>query len=528
MSHYPSVYPSEVKYRPGRIQSLDAEQEIILKQCWASFMTYWGYEICISSDDIRSKDSFVASSATRNAPKMTRRQSVETIRAVKKKKSFFSKSPKQIRSTSQKRVKQIEAADSERHEAVEEPSEFVRYVYTHHYKQAFQYSDDYFSDDDDVSSLNDDAESMQTYYTAATTPSVTTALGSVVQKAKTPSGTFQVKARPSVLPGMAKYKPQVVHKSMCNLVKNDLIDNLVLRYIRARKYVYEDAMVMITSSLHWKETEYPVDQWLREADGPSFVKGTNKGFVKNFTVGKSAIRGHDKKGNPLFMFQSRKHFAHDSPLESTERFAVVIIEWCRLFLREVTESVDLCSVMFDLTGFSMKNSDNAPIKFLTAMFEAHYPESLGIIIVHNAPWIFSTVWNIIKNWLDPVVLSKIHFTKGYEDLKEFIDPEHIPSYLGGEGAGEVPYPEPTKNDVVPPKKKDAEYRQLRLERDELFMRFIEVTRKWVESANPEVSSQYLRDKIQLSYQMSDNYIALDPYIRNPGVYDRDGTLTLRN
>ena len=53
-------------------------------------------------------------------------------------------------------------------------------------------------------------------------------------------------------------------------------------------------------------------------------------------------------------------------------------------------------------------------------------------MIHNAPWIFSTVWNIIKNWLDPVVASKIHFTKDAKELSKFIDPTLIPDYLGGE------------------------------------------------------------------------------------------------
>ena len=45
--------------------------------------------------------------------------------------------------------------------------------------------------------------------------------------------------------------------------------------------------------------------------------------------------------------------------------------------------------MFDLTGFSLSNMDYVPVKFLIQCLEANYPESLGCILIHNAPWGFS-------------------------------------------------------------------------------------------------------------------------------------------
>jgi hypothetical protein len=32
--------------------------------------------------------------------------------------------------------------------------------------------------------------------------------------------------------------------------------------------------------------------------------------------------------------------------------------------------------------------DYPPIKFIIKCFEANYPESLGAVLVHKAPWIF--------------------------------------------------------------------------------------------------------------------------------------------
>ena len=41
-----------------------------------------------------------------------------------------------------------------------------------------------------------------------------------------------------------------------------------------------------------------------------------------------------------------------------------------------------------MTGFSMANMDYGPVKFMIKCFEANYPESLGVVLVHKSPWIF--------------------------------------------------------------------------------------------------------------------------------------------
>ena len=57
-----------------------------------------------------------------------------------------------------------------------------------------------------------------------------------------------------------------------------------------------------------------------------------------------------------------------------------------------------------MTGFSLANmvsfliilvtseliplQDYSPVKFMIKCFEANYPESLGAVLVHKAPWVF--------------------------------------------------------------------------------------------------------------------------------------------
>jgi hypothetical protein len=38
---------------------------------------------------------------------------------------------------------------------------------------------------------------------------------------------------------------------------------------------------------------------------------------------------------------------------------------------------------------SFSTQEYQPVKFIIKCFEANYPESLGLLLIHNAPWIFS-------------------------------------------------------------------------------------------------------------------------------------------
>lgn len=272
--------------------------------------------------------------------------------------------------------------------------------------------------------------------------------------------------------------------------------------------------------MDWKSTECLAYEWLLEGDAPSFLKGTNPTFVKNFDKRKAYISGRDKKDNIIFGFRASLHLTTDAnPQDEMKRWSITMIEWCRFFFADIKKSKDQASVIFDLTDFSLKNADYSTIKFIADVFEAHYPECLEKIFIFNAPWIFQTMWNIIKGWFDPVVASKITFVKDLSEITEFIDISQIPTFMGGELDVELDYPVPRKADVQT-KPKDSRFQQLIKERDELNLQLLDRTARWIESYDPKMSSKYLEEKINVAIKLSKNYVELDPYIRRKGIIDR--------
>lgn len=137
-------------------------------------------------------------------------------------------------------------------------------------------------------------------------------------------------------------------------------------------------------------------------------------------------------------------------------------------------------------------------------------------MVHKAPWIFQSIWSIIRGWLDPVVASKIHFTKSVEDMEAYIPRSNILKELGGDDDWSYTYVEPVpgENDLMV---KGAEVKEVLLrKREGQVKEFEQLTKKWVEGEqNGGARARVVED-------LRKGYWELDPYLRARTVYDRTG------
>ncbi|SCU77924.1 LAMI_0A02806g1_1 [Lachancea mirantina] len=317
-------------------------------------------------------------------------------------------------------------------------------------------------------------------------------------------------------------EPSEVRENFWDMLRTDYPDNLLLRFLRARKWDTHKAMSMIAHTLRWRLKEAKPDEVIMGGELAAYKKN-EKGYIKNIELSKATIRGFDNKGRPIVYVRPRLHHSSDQTEDEMKEYCLLIIEQTRLFLKE---PVDCATILFDLTDFSMANMDYSPVQYLISCFEAHYPECLGHLFIHKAPWIFPPIWNIIKNWLDPVVASKIVFTKNTSDLVKYIPEKHIPASLGGDDKYDFDsFKKPDES--VDAKLQDHETRNaIQEKRSAIIKSYIDTTVAWIESTAEKESSELLQRKIELSKQLSDNFRKLDPYIRSRSVYDINGTLEL--
>jgi len=189
----------------------------------------------------------------------------------------------------------------------------------------------------------------------------------------------------------------------------------------------------------------------------------------------------------------------------------------------LTPPVDTATIIFDMTGFSMANMDYTPVKFMIKCFEANYPESLGAVLVHKAPWVFQGIWKVIRGWLDPVVANKVHFTNNTQEMEEFIPRSQILKELEGDEDWEYQYVEPVagENETM---KDTVTSGKLVAEREILYREYEDATFQWIRDHEGEQGQAVKATRDEIAKRMREGYWKVDPYLRARSLYDRIGVL----
>ncbi|KAK1831191.1 phosphatidylinositol transfer protein CSR1 [Podospora conica] len=327
---------------------------------------------------------------------------------------------------------------------------------------------------------------------------------------------------------LATQSPESIRATIWGMVKHDHPDALLLRFLRARKWDVEKALVMLVSTMNWRAQEMKVDEVIMRSgdEGAAIAEKDSSNpaaqrlghdFLAQARMGKSYIHGTDKVGRPICYVRVRLHKQGEQIEESLERYTVYVIETCRHLLQP---PIDTATVVFDMTGFSLANMDYTPVKFMIKCFEANYPESLGAVLVHKAPWVFQGIWRVIKGWLDPVVANKVHFTNNVREMEAFISAKQIPKELDGEEDWTYRFVEPVpgENAVMAD---TATRDRLVAEHAAIVREFEAATARWIAhpgDADVKARRAALTDKIREAYWRA------DPYLRARSLYDRTGVL----
>ncbi|QIX00585.1 hypothetical protein AMS68_006102 [Peltaster fructicola] len=323
--------------------------------------------------------------------------------------------------------------------------------------------------------------------------------------------------------------PQELQEVFFKMTKQDAPDTAVLRYLRARKWDVQAALVMLVSTLHWRAKEMMVDDNImlngeagalkdaKDASNPT-AKKEGEDFIAQFRLGKAFVHGFDKNGRPCNYVRVKLHRGGEQTEDSIKRFTIFLIETTRFM---ITPPVDTGSIVFDMSGFTLANMDYSPVTFMIKCFEANYPESLGAVVIYKAPWIFQGIWKIIKGWLDPVVAAKVHFANNIKEMSEYIDPAQVTKECDGNDTYVYQYIEPVdgENAAMADTATRDKYLQ---ERKDLIKKYDENTIQWIEGGAVEAQRARLDLELHLSY------FKLDPYIRARSLYDRLGLIQSHN
>jgi hypothetical protein len=103
--------------------------------------------------------------------------------------------------------------------------------------------------------------------------------------------------------------------------------------------------------------------------------------------------------------------------------------------RKTGHLLETCCTIMDLKGVGITKfgSVYGYLQKTSAISQNYYPERLGKMYVINAPWGFSSVFSVVKGFLDPVTVQKIHVLgSGYQsELLKQVPKENLPKAFGG-------------------------------------------------------------------------------------------------
>ncbi|KAJ1511377.1 hypothetical protein HMI54_006665 [Coelomomyces lativittatus] len=247
-------------------------------------------------------------------------------------------------------------------------------------------------------------------------------------------------------------------------------DAFLLRFLRARKFEVYDAFYMLFSSLHWRIT-YGVQSVIEK--GESQLEHTQ-------FEGKTFLYRYDQHQRPVMYINVKHHIRGSHSQDQLELFTVYMIETARLFLSNPQGKV---TIVFNMEGFSMQNMDYPVVKFLISTLQSYYPESLGLCLIVNAPWLFQGVWKVIKGYLDPVVQSKIVFVKANQ-LDKWLIPEFIPSGLSTSSEGYVFQYTPSTSTSTSPSTSSPTTSSTTQLSEELLDKYLKACRQYIQLTQP--------------------------------------------
>ncbi|BDD56811.1 cytosolic factor, phosphatidylinositol/phosphatidylcholine transfer protein [Monascus purpureus] len=209
----------------------------------------------------------------------------------------------------------------------------------------------------------------------------------------------------------------------------------LLRFLRARKFDVQAAKTMFIESEKWRK-EFGTDDLARTFDY------TEKAQVFKFYP--QYYHKTDKDGRPVYIEKYGKiDLSAMYKITTAERMLQnLVCEYEKLAdprlpacSRKAGKLMETCCTIMDLKGVGITSipSVYGYVRQASSISQNYYPERLGKLYLINAPWGFSGAFNIIKGFLDPVTVNKIHVlgSNYKKELLGQVPAENLPVEFGG-------------------------------------------------------------------------------------------------
>lgn len=218
-------------------------------------------------------------------------------------------------------------------------------------------------------------------------------------------------------------------------------DATLLRFLRARKFDVPLAQEMWENCEKWRK-EFGTNTILED-----FWYKEKKEVAKLYP---QYYHKTDKEGRPVYVENVGKVNIHEMYKITTQERMLRNLVWeYESFVRHRLPAcsrvaghlIETSCTILDLKGVSLSSASQVYgfLKDASNIGQNYYPERMGTFYLINAPFGFSTVFSVIKRFLDPVTVSKIHvYGSNYkEKLLAQVPPQNLPIKYGGQSTSKI-------------------------------------------------------------------------------------------
>ncbi|PYI07469.1 hypothetical protein BO78DRAFT_396335 [Aspergillus sclerotiicarbonarius CBS 121057] len=231
-------------------------------------------------------------------------------------------------------------------------------------------------------------------------------------------------------------KVEQLRSELEQLGYTERLDTLtLLRFLRARKFDVVAAKTMFVDTEKWRK-DFGTDELVRT------FEYNEKAQV--FQYYPQYYHKTDKDGRPVYIEKLGKIDLNAMyKITTAERMLQnLVTEYEKLAdprlpacSRKAGKLLETCCTIMDLKGVGITSvpSVYGYVKQASAISQNYYPERLGKLYLINAPWGFSSVFNVVKGFLDPVTVNKIHVlgSNYKKELLAQVPAENLPVEFGG-------------------------------------------------------------------------------------------------
>ena len=224
----------------------------------------------------------------------------------------------------------------------------------------------------------------------------------------------------------------------CDILHSSL---LLLRYLRANNFNVKKTKKHMLNNIEWRK-EQRITELMKLS--PEQILGCKLSDLMDQYP--HWHFGYDKTGRPL-LFKQQGEFNMKAikalcggSFDRVVRYHIweqeLIGRMCYEQSLRTHTIVETITVVLDVKGMTMSSFSSdfrSMSKAMIAMDQDSYPETLGKILIINAPSVFPMIWGMMKPWFDAITAAKVTIqgTDYKAKLFDSVGAENLPStYLG--------------------------------------------------------------------------------------------------